>query len=118
MIGIFYYRSFFLFSLRLFFYKSRVTDFGMLQYDEIHSVILLEHIIFLPNDRFSLKDLTGYWDKKPRLASFLELFLLHLESHLIVKILIHPLTEPFLQYRHNKYQHHSESRLAFFLILD
>ena len=32
--------------------------------------------------------------KKPRLASFLEFFLLHMEAHLIVKHLIHPLTEP------------------------
>jgi hypothetical protein len=36
----------------------------MLQYNEIHSVILFDHIIFLPKDRFSLKDLTGYLDEK------------------------------------------------------
>ena len=57
-----------LFSLKLFFYKSRVTDFSMLQYNEIRSVILFEHIIFLPKDRFSLKDLTGYWDEKAQVS--------------------------------------------------
>ena len=66
--------------------KSLVTDFGMLQYDEIHSVILCGHVIFLHKGRFSLKDLTGFGMKKPMSASFLELFLLHVEAFLIVKI--------------------------------
>ena len=43
----FYYPSFdFIFLKKEFLTKSLVTDFGMLQYDEIYPVILFEHVIF------------------------------------------------------------------------
>ena len=106
MIGIFYYRAFVPIFLKIVFYKSRVTDFSMLQYNEIYSVILFEHIIFLPKDRFSLKDLTGYRDEKAQVSIIPRIFSFTYGGSSDNKDLIHPSTEPFLQYRHNKYHHH------------